>query len=65
MKKYATRLLYVFSFSLLFTALFLNFSQKNDTGFAAQKAAKKPVISSAALIENGSVANREHTPILK
>lgn len=65
MKKFATRLLYVFSFSLLFTALYLNFLQKNDTGMAAQKAAKVPELSSATLAENGTVANRENNTTLK
>jgi hypothetical protein len=65
MKKFATRLLYVFSFSLLFTALYLNFFPKNDTDLAAQKAAEKPVLSSVSLTENGTVANPENNTALK
>lgn len=65
MKKIATRLLYVFSFSLLFTALYLNFLQKNDTGMAARKAVNDPVLSSATLAENGTVANPENNTTLK
>jgi len=53
MKKFATRLLYVLSFSLLFTALYLNFVQKdNDNLSSLLKTEKKPVVPSASLSKN-------------
>lgn len=60
MKKIATRLLYVFSFSLLFTALYLNFVQKDKAEAFLVKPEKKTLGPSEALSENGSVAQPEN-----
>ncbi|MBB1283433.1 hypothetical protein HRH25_03530 [Flavisolibacter sp. BT320] len=57
MKKLTTRLLYVFSFSLLFTALYLNFVQKDkETSFHAEGN-----LSPAALTGSSAVATPENT----
>ena len=53
MKKFATRLLYVLSFSLLFTALYLNFVQKdNENVSSLLKAEKRTVVPAASLSQN-------------
>jgi hypothetical protein len=58
MKKIGTRLLYVFSFSLLFAALYLNFVPKeNESSFL--KTEKE--LSPAALTESNAVAQPENT----
>jgi hypothetical protein len=63
MKKTGTRLLYVFSFSLLFTALYLNVSQTSDSdSFLATE--KKTVVSSSVL-ENSTVAQPENNTVRK
>ncbi|HEV7332050.1 MAG TPA: hypothetical protein VGN63_13525 [Flavisolibacter sp.] len=57
MKKIGTRLLYVFSFSLLFTALYLNFSpQEKENSFQTEKN-----LSPAALTGSNAVATPENT----
>jgi len=58
MKKIVTRLLYVFSFSLLFTALYLNFIPK-EQGSSFLK--EKKELSPAALTESNAVAQPENT----
>jgi hypothetical protein len=65
MKKNATRLLYVFSFSLLFTALYLNFVQKDKAEAFLAKPEKKTMLSSDGPTENGSVAQPENNTALK
>jgi hypothetical protein len=52
MKKIATRLLYVLSFSLLFTALYLNFVQKDQDEMSLLKTEKKTVLPSESLSKN-------------
>lgn len=61
MKKMATRLLYVFSFSLLFTAVYLNLSPKEEASFSNTKENLSP----AALSENAAVATPENNMALK
>jgi len=64
MKKITTTLLYVFSFSLLFTALYLNFVQKEKSNsFSTME--KKATLPAAALTENGAVAQPENNTVLK
>jgi hypothetical protein len=65
MKKNATRLLYVFSFSLLFTALYLNFVQKDTASASLHQATKNTTLSSDANTEHGSVAQPENNTALK
>ena len=64
MKKITTKILYVFSFSLLFTALYLNFVQK-DKGNSFSTIEKKPTLSTAAFSENDAVAQPENNTVLK
>jgi hypothetical protein len=64
MKKITTKILYLFSFSLLFTALYLNFVQKEKSNsFSAME--KKDVAPAAAINENEAVANPENNTVLK
>ncbi|HZH37364.1 MAG TPA: hypothetical protein VEX65_08815 [Flavisolibacter sp.] len=63
MKKTGTRLLYVFSFSLLFTALYLNVSQKSDSE-SFLVAEKKTAVSSSVL-ESSTVAQPENNTVRK
>ena len=65
MKKMATRLLYVFSFSLLFTALYLNFSPKNNAETSFLKPEKKENLSAATQAESGAVAQPENNTAKK
>ena len=62
MKKIATRLLYVFSFSLLFTAVYLNLSPKEKE---ASFLNTNENLSPAALSENAAVATPENNTVLK
>jgi len=64
MKKITTSILYVFSFSLLFTALYLNFVQREKSNsFSVME--KKSTLPTAALSENGAVAQPENNTVLK
>lgn len=65
MKKNATRLLYVFSFSLLFTALYLNFFQREKGDLSFMKTEEKTEMSSSSLSENSAVAQPENHTVLK
>jgi hypothetical protein len=65
MKKVVTQLLYVFSFSLLFTAIYLNISQEANAVTAYGQTEKKPVLSQAALSEQNAVAQPENNTVLK
>jgi hypothetical protein len=65
MKKNANRLLYVFSFSLLFTALYLNFFQKDKPESSFLKTEKKAELSASSLDENSAVAQPENHTVLK
>lgn len=63
MKKIVTSLLYVFSFSLLFTALYLNFVQinKSETALAHKKAA----LTAAFPDQQSAVAQPENNTVRK
>ena len=64
MKKITTKILYVFSFSLLFTALYLNFVQKEKSNsFSSME--KKATSPTAAFNENGAVAQPENNTVLR
>jgi hypothetical protein len=65
MKKIATQLLYVFSFSLLFTALYLNFFQKEKEDTSFSQTAKKAELSHTNLRESNAVAQPENNTVLK
>lgn len=65
MKKIGTKLLYVFSFSLLFTALYLNFVQQQKPEASFLKTEKNGLLSSSALTENSAVAQPENNTLLK
>jgi hypothetical protein len=57
MKKFGTQVLYVLSFSLLFTALYLNFSpQEKESSFRTEKN-----LSPAALSGSSAVATPVNT----
>ncbi|MDQ3276737.1 MAG: hypothetical protein M3Q06_00315 [Bacteroidota bacterium] len=58
MKKVATQLLYVFSFTLLFTALYLNFIPKEKESSFLHKGKE---VSPAALTESNAVAQPQNT----
>jgi hypothetical protein len=64
MKKIATKVLYVFSFSLLFVALYLNFVSK-DTTDASLRQGKKVTMSNTVISENSAVAQPENNTVLK
>lgn len=65
MKKIVTQLLYVFSFSLLFTALYLNFFSKEKAETAFLKAERKTGISNADSPKSDAVAQPENHVVLK
>jgi hypothetical protein len=65
MKRIVTRLLYVFSFSLLFTALYLNLVQLNKDEAAVAHTANKAVLTAASLSQNSAVAQPENNTHLK
>ena len=65
MKKITTRILYVFSFSLLFTALYLNFSQLENKGSSFSAAENKVALSHSVSLENSAVAQPENNTVLK
>jgi hypothetical protein len=64
MKKFATRLLYVFSFSLLFTALYLNFARE-DKADITFNSLKKADISASSLSNSNAVAQPETNTLFK
>ncbi|WP_121353037.1 hypothetical protein [Flavisolibacter nicotianae] len=65
MKKIATKLLYVFSFSLLFVALYLNFVSKEGSSASFLKAGKTSTLSTTVTSENSAVAQPENNTVLK
>jgi hypothetical protein len=65
MKKIATQLLYVFSFSLLFVALYLNFFSKERADAAFLKTERKAMPSNAAFTNANAVAQPENNTVLK
>lgn len=64
MKKMTTKVLYVFSFSLLFAALYLNFVQK-DQNAPFLRSEKKVVLSNAVASETSAVAQPENNTVLR
>ena len=65
MKKIATQLLYVFSFSLLFVALYLNFFSNEKADAAFLKSERKAMPSNAAFTQSKAVAQPENPTVLK
>ncbi|HET7896646.1 MAG TPA: hypothetical protein VFL47_03235 [Flavisolibacter sp.] len=65
MKKIVTQLLYVFSFSLLFVALYLNFVQKDRPDASYLKSEKRAQHATIATAENSAVAQPETNTVLK
>ncbi len=65
MKKNVTRLLYVSSFSLLFTALYLNFVELNKAEISVLKPNTKTEQSASTLSEQKAVAQPENPTALK
>jgi hypothetical protein len=65
MKKIATKLLYVFSFSLLFVALYLNFFSKEKAEVSFLRTEKKTELSNAGSPTSNAVAQPENHTVLK
>lgn len=65
MKKIATKILYVFSFSLLFVALYLNFVSKDTINASSLRPEKKATLSTTVISENSAVAQPENNTVLK
>jgi hypothetical protein len=65
MKKFATGLLYVFSFSLLFTALYLNFIPADKTEISLLKPNAETEQSASSSGESKAVAQPENPTVLK
>lgn len=65
MKKIATRLLSLFSFALLFTAIYLNIAQHTPAAAFLSKTEKKTTLSSTGLANSGAVAQPENIAVTK
>lgn len=65
MKKVATQLLYVFSFSLLFVALYLNFFGQEKEEISSLKTEKKAELSKSSIGKTQAVAQPENHTVLK
>jgi hypothetical protein len=65
MKKNATRLLYVFSFSLLFAALYLNFIPADKEEISLLKPNAETEQSASSSGNNKAVAQPENSTVLK
>jgi len=65
MKKFVTQILYVFSFSLLFVALYLNYVQRDRSDASFLRTEKKAAHATLASAENSAVAQPETNTVLK